>query len=437
MSVFETIKTMAEGMEQQLVDTRRDFHQYAELGWLEMRTTSRIARRLKELGYELVLGADLYDGDARLGVPAQDVLDAAYEKAAAQGADPEFLPYTKGGMTGVMGILRCGEGPTVALRFDIDALPVKETNDPGHFPYEEGFHSVNEGVMHACGHDGHAAIGLGVAEILAAVKASLHGTVKLIFQPAEEGVKGAKPIVQKGHLDDVNFLLGAHIDKRKPEDAGKALIPGSYGSLATRKYDVRYHGLAAHAGALPHLGKNALLAACSAVVNLNAIPRHGDGASRINVGKIVAGSGLNVIADEAYMGLEVRGATTAINQYMIDCADQILDHCAAMYGCTCEKTIIGEAEGMESDLDFAETIRTVCQEKLGMPVSDTLSVVSFGSEDFSFMMNRVQNGGGKATFMRVLSQVQSVAHNDHFDFSEDCLVSGVEAFCAMTAELMQ
>lgn len=437
MSVFETIKTMAEDMEDTLIAKRRDFHKYPELCWQEMRTTSLIAKELSILGYELLLGQDLYDPIDRLGVPSEDTLDAAYERAKQQGADPAFLPYTKGGMTGVVGILRCGEGPTVGMRFDIDALPVTETKDAGHFPYEQGFLSANDGAMHACGHDGHAAIGLGVAKILAAVKDSLHGTVKLIFQPAEEGVRGAKPMVQNGLLDGVDYLLGAHIDGRKPEDAGNALIPASYGALATRKYDVYYHGVAAHAGALPHMGKNALLAAAAAVVNLNAIPRHGDGVSRINVGTFVAGSGLNVIADSAYMGVEVRGGTTEINQYMIQYADKILDHCAAMYGCTCEKKIVGEAEGLESDLDFAEKIRTTCREKMGMAVSDTLTTISFGSEDFSFMMNAVQQKGGKATFMRVLSDVKSVAHNDHFDFSEDCLVEGVKAFCAVAADLLQ
>ena len=437
MSVYEKICALAEGMEDQLIATRRDFHKHPETCWAEMRTTSLIARRLKDLGYELVLGHDVCHPEGRLGVPSQEILDNAYQRAEQQGADPEFLPYTKGGMTGVIGILRCGEGPTVGMRFDIDALPVAETKDPGHFPAEKGFASINEGAMHACGHDGHAAMGLGVAEILVAIKEHLHGTVKLIFQPAEEGVRGAKPMVEKGHLDGVDFLLGSHIDKRPAGEPNVSLIPASYGALATRKYDVYYHGLAAHAGALPHLGKNALLAASAAVLNLNAIPRHGDGASRINVGKFIAGAGLNVIADEAYMGLEVRGATTEINEYMIEYAEKILDNCADMYGCTCEKVIVGAAEGMDSDLDFAEDIRTTCREQLGMSVSDTLTTLSFGSEDFSFMMNRVQKNGGKATFMRCLADIKSVAHNDHFDFSEDCMVNGVKAFCGVAAKLMQ
>ena len=114
-------------------------------------------------------------------------------------------------MTGVIGLLHCGEGPTVAMRFDIDALGVFEESGECHLPAREGFASVNEGFMHACGHDGHAAIGRGVARVLMEIRCRLHGTVKLIFQPAEEGVRGAKAIVEKGHLDDVQYLLGSHI----------------------------------------------------------------------------------------------------------------------------------------------------------------------------------------------------------------------------------
>ena len=437
MSVFETISSFAEGMEQELIAIRRDFHQHAELNWQEMRTTSLIARQLADLGYELVMSSDLMDANARLGVPTAEDLEKAYKRAEAQGADPEFLPYTKGGMTGVMAILRCGEGPTVAMRFDIDALPIVETQDAGHFPHEHGFRSVNQGCMHACGHDGHAAVGLGVAKTLMQIKDQLHGTVKLIFQPAEEGVRGAKPIVEKGHLDDVDCLLGSHIDKICENEPEATLIAGSYGALATQKYDIFYRGLAAHAGALPHMGNNALLAAASATLNLHAISRHGEGSSRVNVGRLIGGSGRNVIADEAKIELEVRGQTTKINEYMIEQAEKILDHTAQMYGCTCEKIIVGAAEGLDSDLDFAEDIRTVCREKMGMKVSDTLTVQSFGSEDFSYMMNRVQKNGGKASFLRLLAPIKSVAHNDHFDFGEGCLVNGVKAFSAMAAELMK
>lgn len=206
MNIYDQIKTMSDEMAGDLTAQRRDFHKYAEPGWFEMRTSSIIARKLTELGYEVLVGDQVCKKDSRMGVPSEEKLEEQYERAVAQGADPEFVKYTKGGMTGVIGILRCGEGPTVAMRFDIDALGVFEEHDPSHRPAKEGFNSVNEGFMHACGHDGHATIGLGVAKVLMSIKDQLHGTVKLIFQPAEEGVRGAKSIVDNGHLDGVDYL---------------------------------------------------------------------------------------------------------------------------------------------------------------------------------------------------------------------------------------
>lgn len=434
--VFEKIAALADGMADRLTAQRQDFHKYAETGWFEMRTTSIIARHLTNLGYEVLLGEDVCDRETRMGVPSEEALEKHYQLALEQGADPEFLPYTKGGMTGVVGILRCGEGPTVAMRFDIDALGVVESDEPDHRPFAEGFASINKGAMHACGHDGHATMGMGVAEVLMAIKDQLHGTVKLIFQPAEEGVRGAKSIVAKGHLDGVDYFLGSHMTGRKPEDDSQ-LIPGSCGSLATCKYDVTYKGKSSHAGGAPHMGKNALLAAAAAVVNLYAIPRHGAGASRINVGKLVAGSGRNVIADEAYMEIELRGATTEINDYMIGYAEDILRNTAAMYGCTCEIKLMGAADSANSDEDFCLDVQKILSEKMGIRMSDKLMLHVGGSEDVSYMMNRVREQGGKATFMRVLSLMAGPAHNRRYDFQEEALATGVKAFCGMAAELMK
>ncbi len=434
--VFEKITALAEGMADRLTAQRQDFHKYAETGWFEMRTTSIIARHLTNLGYEVLLGEDVCHRETRMGVPSDEELEAHYALALEQGADPEFLPYTKGGMTGVIGILRCGEGPTVAMRFDIDALGVVEADEPEHRPAAEGFASVNRGAMHACGHDGHATMGMGVAEVLMAIKDQLHGTVKLIFQPAEEGVRGAKSIVANGHLDGVDYFLGSHMTGRKPEDDSQ-LIPGSCGSLATCKYDVIYRGKSSHAGGAPHMGKNALLAAAAAVMNLYAIPRHGAGASRINVGKLVAGSGRNVIADEAFMEIELRGATTEINNYMIGYAEDILRNTAAMYGCTCEIKLMGAADSANSDEDFCLDVKKILSEKMGIRMSDKLMLHVGGSEDVSYMMNRVREQGGKATFMRVLSIMAGPAHNRRYDYQEEALVTGVKAFCGMAAELMK
>ena len=124
MELFEKITQMADGLLPEMVAVRRDLHKHAQSGWFDMRTSSIIARKLTDLGYRVLVGEAVCDRDARMGVADEAVLQAQYERAVAQGAAPEFVPYTKGGMTGVIGILECGEGPTVAMRFDIDALGV-------------------------------------------------------------------------------------------------------------------------------------------------------------------------------------------------------------------------------------------------------------------------------------------------------------------------
>jgi len=434
MNIYQKILEQAEAITPQMVALRRDFHKHAESGWLEMRTSSIIARKLTELGYEVLVGEQVCKKDERMGVPSDAVLEMAYNRAIAQGADPEFVKATEGGMTGVIGILRCGEGPTVAMRFDIDALGVIESADEDHLPAKEGFASINDGTMHACGHDGHAVSGLGVAAVLMQIKDQLHGTVKLIFQPSEEGVRGAKSIVANGHLDDVDYLFGCHTTGMNAEESD--ITPGSYGSLASFKYDVTLRGLAAHAGGSPHRGKNALLAAASAVTSLYAIPRHGAGASRINVGRLIAGSGRNVIADEAFMELEVRGDTNEINEYVSDYAMRILEHTAAMHDCTLDVKLMGAAESLTSDLPLCQRIAGVCANHLGMKVSDDLSIKLGGSEDISYMMNRVQSHGGQAVFMRVRSPIAAGAHNRKFDFDESYMTKAVKVFCGMAYDLL-
>ncbi len=434
MDIHSSIEVLARELVPELSRQRRDFHKYAEPGWMEMRTASIIIRRLRDLGYEVLTGAQVCKKDARMGVPSDEELDRAYERAAQQGADPDTLPETRGGMTGVIGILRCGEGPVVALRFDMDALGVHESKDGDHRPAAEGFASVNPGVMHACGHDGHICAGLGVAQVLMDIRQHLHGTVKLIFQPAEEGVRGAKSIVEMGHLDDVDCFFGCHVT----QSAGDVQItPGSDGALATCKYDVIFRGQAAHAGGEPEQGKNALMAAATAVLNLYAIPRHSGGATRINVGRLQAGSGRNVIADEAVMELEVRGETTQLNTYMQEQSLQIVNAAAAMHGCTVQIRQMGAAELLTCDEQLMELIARLCAEKLGMQVSQARYADLGGSEDVSYMMNRVQSHGGKATFFRIHTPVAGAFHDRNFDFDEDCIPQSVRVFCSAVYELLK
>lgn len=432
-TVYETIVQAAQKMALQLQETRRDFHTYAESGWFEVRTSSIVASRLTELGYEVLTGRDVCLEQSRMGLPSQEKLDEQYERALKQGAIQPYAGYAKDGFTGVIGILDCGEGPVIALRFDMDALSGFEEKDEKHRPSRERFCSVNDGMMHSCGHDGHTSIGLGVAEILMSLRSQLHGKIKLIFQPAEEGVRGAKAIVDHGHLDDVDFVLGNHIANSTSEEYQIGLSAGK--TYATSKLDVSFTGKASHAGSAPENGCNAMLSAATAVLNLQAIPRSGKGDTRVNVGILEAGTGRNAICDRARMQLEVRGATTEVNQYMESYVRRIVKSAADMHGCSSEVKLMGSSEAFESDRELNERCERVCREKLGLSVTPPRAKAG-ACEDYAYMINRVRGHGGQGLFFNTLTHCSGPNHSEVFDFQEDCLVNGVKVFCGLVCDLM-
>ncbi len=432
-SIYETICRRAEALEGKLTAYRRDFHTYAESGWNEYRTSTVIARSLRDLGYEVLTGRDVCREDARMGLPPQETMDREYRRALDQGADPAWTEEMRGGFTGVIGLLDCGEGPTIAMRFDIDALGVYESDAPDHRPAKEGFRSVNDGVMHACGHDGHTAIGLGVAEVLMGLRQQLRGKIKLIFQPAEEGVRGAAAVVAAGHLDDVDYVIGNHMGN----GVGDGQIGLTWGAtLATTKLDVTFRGRAAHAAMVPEQGNNAMLAAATAVLNLHAVPRCSTGDTRINVGTLHAGSGRNVICDRAVLEMEVRGATTETNEFVEQYARRIVESAAAMHGCTCEIRRMGAAESLQSHPDFVRYAQRVLPEKLGLRVPP-VSEKAGASEDFAAMVNRVQSHGGKGLAFTTFAPCAGPFHGKNFDFPETVLPNAVKAFCGLTCSLME
>lgn len=436
--IYRKISDMAEEQRDELIQLRRDFHRYPETSWLEMRTSAKIAEYLTELGMEVLTGKNVCREEARIGVPDPDILERHFSQMKEQGAPARFLTEElEQGYTGVVGILRCGEGPTVALRFDIDALPMEEAEDLEHRPFREGFSSQNPGMMHACGHDCHAAIGLGTARILSALRDQLHGTVKFLFQPGEEGTKGAYAMVENGHLDGIDYFAGTHVAPDDKEDDGD-ITPGTYGSLATCKYNVFFHGQAAHAGGFPEEGKNAVLAAAHAAVGLSGIARHSQGISRVNVGVIRGGSNSNVVADEAMISMEVRGETDEINQYMDRRAKEICQAAAMMEECSCEMRLMGRAPSQVSSLELIDRISNLVRNHLPQyRVSSNPNAKNWGSEDIGFMMNRVQEQGGQAVYMRTMTKMASPQHTVRFDVDEDVLVKGAVSFSAIVCDLLK
>lgn len=427
------IDALTDAMAPKLVAYRRDFHRYAESGWLEFRTASLVARRLADLGFEVQVGRDVMRDEARMGLPEPATLDAAWERALAQGGDPVYLKALAGGFTGVVGVFRNGDGPTVGLRFDMDALALQESAAETHRPAREGFASVNAGAAHACGHDGHTALGLGVAEVSMVLRDSFRGTVKLIFQPAEEGVRGAKSMVEAGVVDDVDVLLGLHLYGRW--NLGEIECSRS-NFLATSKFDALIKGEPAHAGGDPQAGRNALLAAATAVLNLYAIPRHRQGATRINVGKLIAGEGRNVICPEARLVIETRGATTELNDYMVERATRVLTSAAAMYDCAVDVIAMGSAPLAESDKALGERVEAVALSIGGFSLHPSEN--GGGSEDYTYMMRRVQERGGLATHIGLGADIGAGGHHTAtFDFDERALVEAVKLLSAVTLDVLE
>ena len=427
--MIDKITKIADEIEDKIINYRRDFHHYAERGWTEFRTASLIARRLTELGYSVKVGKAVISEVDRMGVPEDEELQKCWNSAVEQGGDKEFLNKMKGGFTGVVGTISNGDGPTIALRFDIDALEISESKEKNHRPFREGFDSVNEKAMHACGHDSHAASGLGIAEILVSLKTYLKGTVKLVFQPAEEGVRGAKSIVKAGVLDDVQYLIGHHVCTGWKTGE---ISSGMGGYIATKKFDAVIKGKPAHAGGSPQEGNNALMAAATAILNLYAIPRHGEGVTRINVGKVIAGTGRNVICDEAKMVIETRGADTKISEYMYEKAVKVLEKSAEMYDCKVEIKRMGEAQSGESDGEFSKIVEYTAERIGGYTLIPENR--SKGSEDFTYMMEKVQKNGGKAVYIGVGADYHGtsyfdkenkdnilIAHSHNFDIDEKAI----------------
>lgn len=436
MELQEKIFEIVDAQKENLINNRRDLHAHPETGWTEFRTACKVAKRLTELGYEVLLGEDALVPEERMGLPSEEVLQKAYERAKSEGADEKFLEKMKGGLTAVVGIKKFAQpGKTVGLRFDMDCNDVSETNEATHRPNQEKFASQHCGEMHACGHDGHTSIGLMLAEIFAnpEIAKNLSGTIKLFFQPAEEGVRGARAIVAKGLADDVDYMLGAHLGFQVKHSGQVAC--DVKGFLATTKFDVTFTGRPAHAGAAPEQGRNALLAAATAALNLHAIARHSKGSSRINVGTLVAGSGRNVIADKAVMKIETRGGSTEINEYMEQECERIIKAAAQMYDVAVDMKRVGSAAGGMNSPEFAKFLdEEAAESHLFEKITPTCDFN--GSEDYTYFMERVQQHHGQAAFIMVGTELKAGHHNDHFDFNENALPTGAKFLAKVVTKLL-
>jgi aminobenzoyl-glutamate utilization protein A len=276
-------------------------------------------------------------------------------------------------------------------------------------------------------------MGLGVAQALVGLKDKLAGTIKLIFQPAEEGVRGAKAMMARGVVDDVRYIVGAHLGVNLRKTGQVACR--TEGFLATTKLDAVFTGTPAHAGGAPETGRNAILAAATATLNLHAISRHSQGASRVNVGVIQGGAGRNVIPPHAVIKLETRGATTAINEYVYAEAVRMIEAAAAMHGVKVAIQLMGGASGCTNDPALVDRIRQVAERQ--RQFSEILPAGNIGgSEDCSYFMERVQKNGGQAAFIMIGTELAAGHHDSYFDFDEEALVPGMALLAGVAADLL-
>lgn len=414
-----------------VVACRRKLHTYAEPSWGEFVTTAWIADELEAAGFDVLLGSQCMHPEFIRGVE-DEVISTGIGRAQAAGVHSDRL-LAMNGITGCVGVWYSSRpGKTIALRFDIDAVAVQESQCITHRPAREGFISQTDGMMHACGHDGHMAIGLAIARWIQAHQQQLCGTVKLLFQPAEEGVRGARPMAESGIVDDVDILLCTHLSfiARSGEIV---LDPTQF--LATTKQKVIFRGQAAHAGAQPHLGHNALAASCHATVQMLSIPPHGDGSSRVNIGALHSGCSSNVIPEYAELLMEVRGETDVIRDYMLSRVAQILTGCAQSFQVQVDSTVMGEAGTLQNDAMLVSLLRQIAQKYL--PEQTLITQRRFGgSEDATLLIQRVQQKGGQGLYFILGADRNAGHHQAEFDFDEGALQIGIKLFSRILETLL-
>jgi aminobenzoyl-glutamate utilization protein A len=404
----------------ELLALRRTLHRYPEPAWCEFYTTARLIEQLSDLPVELRYGPEIH-GESRWNVPESETLESWRDRASDHGADPAVLATLAEGYTGLVATLERGPGPTVALRVDVDGLAIEESTEEGHEPASEGFRSVHEGHMHACGHDGHMTIGVGVLRRIVDDD-DFDGTLHVLFQPGEEQLVGGRSMGAGGCVEGVDALLALHLGLGHPTGT---VVAGMEDFLASTKFSATFTGEAAHAAADPSGGANAIQAAATAVNNLHALPRDADSVTRVNVGRIEGGVATNIVAPSAFLKGEVRAGSTAAVEELFSRAERVLESAGRMHGVDVETTVLGNAPSASSDdatVDAVATAADRCE-----AVDTVHRRYSFGaSEDATHLMRAVQDDGGVAAYVGVGTDHPAGHHTSTFDVDEPSIGIGVD-----------
>lgn len=402
---------------------RRDFHKIAEPGWMEVQTTIKIIKYLKDLGFDLVYGKKLHD--QRLGLGDQGFLDAYVKTLDLEDIDFDTSEIFQG-YTGCVGIFDTGrQGPVTGLRADIDALNFEETTDENHRANVEGFRSQNSFAFHGCGHDGHIAIALKTCQKIVEIKDLLCGKFVVIFQPAEEGVRGGLAMKDLEILNDLDYILAGHL--------GMGLKSGLLGVgtekfLASQSYDIDLFGKAAHAGMAPEDGRSAILGAAALTLGLHSLCQYRS-TSRVNVGVLSGGTGRNVVAPRASMKVEIRADNNDDIEDLAKRLKAMVDGTAKAYELTYALRPVGYSQSFSTSFpDFVNKCGAYLEAQ-GFNV--VLRPEFNASEDVSIFLNKVEENGGRAIHFIFGSDLKAGHHNEAFDFDEGSLTMAVDVYMAM------
>jgi len=372
-------------LQPQLVEWRRRLHQRPEMGFKEQLTAEFIAQKLQEWGI-------------------------SHQTGIAK--------------TGIVATIESGKpGPVLGIRADMDALPIQEENE---VPYR----SQHDGVMHACGHDGHTAIALGTAYYLSQHQDNFVGTVKIIFQPAEEGPGGAKPMIEAGVLQnpDVDAIIGLHLWNNLP--LGKIGVRSGPLMAAVEEFSCTIFGKGGH-GAIPQQTVDSVVVSAQIVNALQTIvARNVDPleSAVVTIGKLHAGTAFNIIADKAQMSGTVRYFNPPFDGYFGQRIEQLIAGICQSHGASYELDYRRHYPALINDLSMAELVKSVAEKVVETPKGVVPECQTMGGEDMAYFLQAVP---GCYFFVGSANPDKSLAyphHHPRFDFDETALEVGLEIF---------
>lgn len=389
---MEKYKTQAEDLFEYTRSLRRDFHMHPELGFQEFRTSGIVAGELEKLG----------------------------------------IPVTTGiGKTGVVGLIHFkNPGPTALLRFDMDALPIQEETSASYA-------SLNPGVMHACGHDGHTAIGLTVANLLLSNQKDLAGTVKLVFQPAEEGLGGAQAMVADGVLENPkpDFSLALHLWNEKP--FGWIGITEGPAMAASETFTIHITGKGGH-GASPHLTIDPVFAAAQVITALQSIvSRNVDPLKTavVSVTAITGGDAFNVIPQDVTVKGTIRTFDPKVRNIVLDRFNQIVTGVVEALGCQVKVNIKSITPAVINDPLITQSVLETTS-KYFLDYTINQKEITMGSEDMAFLMDDIPGCYIFIGSNNPEKGLDAPHHNPRFDVDERALPLGAALITSAVTELL-